>query len=308
MTFRDFLEKERVSFHQSFSHPEEILLKCPFCPEHGNPDDPRFLLAINTATGAGHCWHVGCGFKSRRAVFLTMEKLRRFSPMEASELEAGAPKKLEPVHLPKDFLPLANSSSDDLDQLALSYVLSRGVTQAQVRQKHIGVSYQGRYAYRILFPVYSTRKLVGIVARDFTGTHTPKYLNSPGDKWLYNFDPMAEVVMLAEGIIKALRLEQVYNYNCCALLGHSITEIQLTQLREGKCKKIVLFPDPDRAGREGFVKVADKLSEEIRQADVHVIWPVSQPADEMPLKELGRSIGLAKMYSMQINLALLGGL
>lgn len=309
MTFRDFLQRERIPFRQSSTHSEEILLKCPFCPERGNPGDTRFLLSINVASGAGHCWHVGCGFKSRHAISLTMKKLHLRPYEDIDELETIAPKKTsEPVCLPGDFLPLDQPPNEDLDQTALNYVLSRGVTQAQIHKKHIGVSYQGRYAYRILFPVYSNQKLVGIVARDFTDTRVPKYLNSPGEKWLYNFNPLAETVVLAEGVIKALRLEQVCGHNCCALLGHSVTETQLTQLRDSKCRQIILFPDPDRAGREGFVKVADKLSEELHHADVHVVWPVEQPADEAPLEKLGLTINLARRYNMKINLALLGGL
>jgi DNA primase len=164
----------------------------------------------------------------------------------------------------------------------------------QIREKQIGVSFVGEYAYRVIIPVFSGSSLKGIVGRDFTGKQTPKYRNSRGDKYLFNFDPSHSRVILCEGVFKALRLEQALpRYNCCAMLGHDLTSLQEEQIRSGRCKEVLIWPDPDRAGTLGAIRTADLLSERFR---VSVAWPLSLPADEASLNELQESARSVKPY------------
>jgi DNA primase len=123
------------------------------------------------------------------------------------------------------------------------------------------------------------------VARDFTGEQTPKYLNSPGDKYMWGFQPDVDTVVLAEGIIKAMRIRTATGQHTATLLGHALASAQRKQLESSKCQHVVLWPDPDRVGRQGVCKIADDLVGSW-PGKVSVVWPVSKPADDMTMAEI----------------------
>lgn len=280
MTFLENLSRRRIRFHRSHGDANEIQLCCPFCPDYGESADTRFRLSINIANGAGICFN--CGYKSRHVIFALLKKWNIIRDLEEEKPEPAIA--VEPVKLPKDF-QLLSKAYDALDRIALKYLLQRGITQKQIHARGIGVSYCGRYAYRIVMPVWVNETLRGVVARDFTGQQKPKYLNSVGDKYLYGFDPQSESCILVEGIFKALRVELATGLPTAALLGHDLTPIQLKQIQESKCRKITLFPDPDLVGRRGVARIADTLKEEW-SGELNIIWPVRTPADEMTLAAL----------------------
>jgi hypothetical protein len=292
MTFLDALTRARVRYRRAGGG--EICLCCPFCMANRGEPDTEFRFNVNIKTGAGHCWHSGCGFKSRSAVFAILKELHVEGAFQLEgEQPAQAPQ--EPVTLPRDFQPLTHVV-DDLDRTALNYLLKRGVMREQIVAHRIGVSYGGRYGYRVVFPVMEGKMLRGIVARDFTGTQTPKYLNSPGDKWFWGFQPEAETVVLAEGIIKALKIRTATGVSAAALLGHALTVSQRQQLDRSQCKHVVLWPDPDRVGRQGVCKIADDLVGSWPGA-VSVVWPVAKPADDMPMAEIQEAWKNATPYT-----------
>jgi hypothetical protein len=206
--------------------------------------------------------------------------------------EEPKPEVLPAFTLPADFQVLTRAY-DDLDYQAQQYLQRRGVTPTQIKQYRIGVSYSGRYAYRILFPIYAEGKLRGVNARDFTGHQQPKYLLSSGEKYLYGFNPKAHTVILSEGVIKALRIAQVASNACsAALLGHHLTETQLGQLEQSSCQHAIVYPDPERVGYAGAAAVAARLVEhwqkENAQKKVSVVRFVTTPADDAPLPVIQR--------------------
>ena len=282
MTFLDALTRARVRYRRAGG--DEICLCCPFCQANRGEPDNEFRFNVNIKTGAGHCWHSGCGFKSRNSVFAILRELHVEGAFQLDGEQPAQAVPQEPVTLPRDFQPLTRVV-DDLDRTALNYILKRGVTREQIAEHRIGVSYGGRYGYRVVFPVMEGKMLRGIVARDFTGTQTPKYLNSPGDKWFWGFDSEAETVVLAEGIIKALKIRTATGISAAALLGHALTVPQRQQLDRSQCKHVVLWPDPDRVGRQGVCKIADDLVGSWPGA-VSVVWPVAKPADDMTMAEI----------------------
>jgi DNA primase len=141
-----------------------------------------------------------------------------------------------------------------------------------------------------VFPIYRDKALLGFNTRDFTSRQTPKYLISKGlIKPLYNFDAKSETVILSEGIIKALRIAQVTNFNSAALLGHDLTDLQLEQIQASQCQHVILYPDLDMVGRRGALCIADKLSEHWN-GSVSFVWPISGPADDVALPILKSDI------------------
>jgi DNA primase len=85
-----------------------------------------------------------------------------------------------------------------------------------------------------------------------------------------------------------------------ALLGHDLTDIQLAQIQRSKCRSITLWPDADLVGRRGFIKIADKLSEHWH-GDVHMMWPVPGPADDVPLRAIRLALTTVVPYTARIR-------
>ena len=298
MNFAQALIYKGVKFKESGDGRTHI--HCPFCIDRGKGEDTGFRLCVHAIQGWGRC--LRCDWKHRYAILPVLKQLG----MMDDEVEIGASalppaEPPEPLRLPRDFIRLT-SPVDDLDDRALRYVLKRGITHDQVRRHKIGVSYFGRYAYRIIFPLYVDGKLRGINARDFTGLKEPKYLLSRGEKYLYNFNPKAETVILSEGVIKALRIEQVTHACSASLLGHNLTDTQFRQLKESACRHTIIYPDPlyfasthdtsrisEVASRKGVMEIADRLTEDWT-GKVSIVHPVKQPADDAPLPDIKHNL------------------
>lgn len=276
MTFQEALARRHVPYRQGNSDRAKISINCPFCAERGKPTDTKFRLCIHAVQGWARCVH--CGWKWRSgAVSIVLLRLGA-NTEEVRGFAAPEARQEIPIALPADF-QLLTQVTDSLDRIARCYLLDRGITPSQIADYWIGVSYAGRYAYRIIFPVNYQNKLVGINARDFIGHREPKYLNSPGAKYLFGFDPKAKTCVLSEGVFKALRIAQALAFNSCALLGHNLTDVQLQQLQQSACRRVVLYPDADTVGRRGMASVADRLREHW-SGRVDAVWDNKLPADE----------------------------
>jgi len=278
MTLREVLVRKGIRF---FDAPNNhISVCCLFCTEMGDSPDERFRLSINLTNGKCICFN--CGFKSQSGFRRILYKLRVSGEIMGETTEPTEQERV--VALPDDFQCLSMIASD-LDEMALKYLRGRGITPRQIRQKNIGISLIGRLAYRIVFPVTYQEELIGVVARDFTKHQEPKYLNSLGRKGLYNVGGYARRVILSEGVFKVLRIERLgTGFASCGLLGRDITDYQIEQLKEMGCKEIVLWPDPDKPGRQGAAKIGARLSEE--GFHVGIVWPLKQAADEEPLDSM----------------------
>ena len=281
MTFQEALLRRGIPFRVSGTPAHKCSICCPFCIQRGKERDTRFRLCVHVTQLWGRCLH--CDWRHRYAIAPVLKQLGIIATVTGAEPIAET--QAEPVTLPKDFLPLTRVY-DDLDVQAQNYILKRGITPEQIRTCKIGVSYCGKYAYRILFPIYVGNELRGINARDFTGHGTPKYLLNRGEKFLFHFDPKQETVILSEGVIKALRIEQAQSYaGSAALLGHDLTAQQFEQIQGSRCRHIILYPDTDLVGMRGVINIANYLKENWTGA-VSIAWPVAAPADELPMADL----------------------
>jgi hypothetical protein len=269
MTTPELLTRKGIAYRLS---GHELAVCCLFCTAQGESLDERFRLYLNLNTGAGLCFN--CGWRSRYALQQVLRRLKL--PQQPTDFEVASKLILAAPKLPVDFLPLTEATSK-LDLQALRYVLKRGVTQQQILDKRLGVSFVGEFAYRIIFPIWEGSSLQGFTARSFLGTEKVKYLHSKGNKYLFNLANSTRVI-LSEGVFKALRIEQLaLPYDSAACLGHSLTAKQLEQLQQHKVKQVVLWPDPDSVGLKGFLKIAEELHNHV---EVKIVWPMTQPADE----------------------------
>jgi hypothetical protein len=179
------------------------------------------------------------------------------------------------------------NKNDDLLWEAKRYLLDRGVTRKQIRKYYLGASLSGWLAYRIIIPVIFKGEFLGVVARDWTGTGEPKYLNSTGMKSIWGLKRATQYqqVILAEGCFKSMAIKLHLRRPSAAILGSSITDGIIDQLRTAGHRDLVLWPDPDKAGIIGMLKIAGRLAEARFQVSVPYPLPPAQ-ADEMTARQL----------------------
>jgi len=278
---------------------------CIFCQQRGHGADTKFRLGINIDSGKAHCFH--CHWKTRDIYALleatTGNKVRK--PDNYEKGDAVTPK----PELPDDFQLFFGISSPGgvLRDRALKYLYGRGLSRDQIEYHRVGYCTTGRHAYRVVFPVYKAGELVTFIARDFTGKQSIKFLNQRGEKPLWATKDISRTspdctVVLYEGIFKALAGERANPMLAnpmadamihAATLGSQTTTLQLGQL---DVQEVVLFPDPDKPGRRGYLKVGTMLLE--RQcARVTVAWPPpTAEADEMSAEDIRSLIENRKSF------------
>lgn len=279
MTLVELLTIRGVRFRRSAHKTGELTLNCPM----PNCGDNRFRLGLNYKKNVGQCFN--CHWKAKRNA--VQKVLRALSLQEMpltdvrNEVEEAKP---EEPKLPEDFTLLSEvEEDDDLLWTPVQYLLDRGITRKQIKKHYLGCSISGRFRYRIIIPVIFDEEFMGTVCRDWTGKREPKYLNSTGEKSIWNCPPAVKgnpPLILAEGCFKAMALESALKREAGALLGHDITDQMVEQLLKMKHKSVMLWPDPDAVGVEGAFKVAEKLL----AAHISVEFPSRVPkkqADEM---------------------------
>ncbi len=279
MTLLEVLAAKGIQFRRS-GVANEINLCCPF-PGCG---DTRFRLGLNIRKNVGHCYN--CDWRAGgNAIQRILGYLGSGLQVTLVEQEVAAP---EDPKLPEDFTLLEGVEDTDFELWrARKYLLKRGITPKQICRYYFGASLNGKLAYRIVMPVIYNGYFMGTVNRDWTGTQEPKYLNSVGQKSIWNCrkKKQGKTLILCEGILKALAVERHLLQPSAALLGTSITGAMMDQLSNNGHETVAILPDPDRPGITGTLKTMDKL----RDAGFTVLYPKLLPsaqADEMTVEEL----------------------
>jgi len=263
---------------------DNVQICCPFCTERGETPDHRFRLGL-TASGLGHCFN--CGWKSRRGWGAVYRALGIRSSIVARN--QGNPvtleqEPLEDVGLPKGFIPLWKGKLPS--QQPLNYLKKRGVTPQQIRRYQIGSCWKGELAGRVVVPIVWKAKVVGVVARDFTGQQRRRYLNT-GKKAIWGpLKPKLKRIHVFEGVFKAMRAENVLRQPCVAILGSQLSGFQVYQIDHVQPDEVVLWPDPDRPGILGASQSVYKLQE---LGITVYLAKVTRPADECPLEEIAQA-------------------
>lgn len=260
MTFLDLLVTRNIPYRPR-NKAGEIWICCP------RPDchDTRFRFGLNWMRGWGHCFN--CDWKSRHAIsaILRWWRLEVHVDLPAGQEEPST-KKLADIQLPEDFMLVSSIDPKDGEPFITPwrYFQNRGFTLQQARRHRIGASFSGRYAHRLVMPIIWRKRIKGLVARTWVKGQEPRYLNSQGERLLWNMEdcyPKGQRLLLLEGIFKALSVESLTDSRCAALLGHSVTERQNQQIERCGFRRIDVWPDPDPQGLEGALQIALQLSE-----------------------------------------------
>ena len=119
---------------------------------------------------------------------------------------------------------------------------------------------------------FAARKIGEIPAEEGKYKYLPNYQHYQKSSLLYNYSEAkksrAEECYLVEGFFDVISLGKLGIENCVALLGTNLSEEQIKLLDELK-KRIILFLDGDKAGREATINVSVKLL--LREIDCEII-------------------------------------
>ena len=147
-----------------------------------------------------------------------------------------------------------SESGYDLDALRQSGLV--------LENKRTG-GYFDRFRNRLMFPIFDAQnKIVGFGGR-VMGEGEPKYLNSPDtpifdkSRNLYgiNYARLAkkEEIIVVEGYMDVISLQQAGFHNTVASLGTAFNEEHVQQLKK-YCKRVVLLFDSDQAGEKAALR------------------------------------------------------
>lgn len=252
-----FLRKYHPDF-RIVSGGKEALLPCIF---HGGE---KRKLYISLETGKFICFKCEAkgtfkSFIQKTKQVLGLDKLDfkiDSSLVEESE-PLGPPPKVE---YPEGFFFFDGKEGTE-GKKALDYLYKRGIAENEIYFYKLGYCIFGKYANRILVPVFEDKELVSFVARDYTGFSTIKVLTPPGygtvgiKQYLFNFDSASlfSEIILTEGVFDAISA----GIRAVALFGKTPTEIQFNKIVKAK-KDVVVCLDAD--AQKEAQKLALRLS------------------------------------------------
>jgi hypothetical protein len=268
----DIFERAGEHYQHHSSKANEVMVNCPFCPESGRSEDTFRKLGINTRLFIAHCHRCDYACKGLRRL---VSELCRVYHLDLPTIQYNALAVLknpvvepEPVSLPEaevtgfpeGYETFLFDGKDEIEEMAWTYLKTRGITPAQIGQHRIGYAAWGMYSYRIVLPVIGTdQQIYGYACRGFADQKI-RYLNSPGTKLLWGAHRKAKVAIECEGIFSSLAVERAVKdmpgVISVAPLGSATTDTQLVQLEQ--YESVLLFPDHDKPGIKGCIKRAEK--------------------------------------------------
>lgn len=257
----------------------ELIINCLFC------EDTKAHLYIHSQTSQYFCHK--CNAKGN--IFTLMncfgdKPAHRLTPEERKQIE-------HKEHISKVLNATVDYYHSSLPPEAKDYLQKRGFTET-INKAKIGYANGGLRAYlakedfdlrlcqeagvvkekngkdyfwkRIVFPVIKNGCVVNLTGRPLDD-QKPKWLHLPGPiDHLYNEDALlgSKEVFVCEGIPDTLILSQ-WNYKAVGVLGAGGFREDWINRFEA-CEIVYLCFDPDKAGQDGVMKVAELLGEKAR--------------------------------------------
>ena len=238
----------------------ELRFHCPptiHTARTGKPDR-KGKLYLNPAKNVAYCQR--CGFKTRDAKAFA----ERYGLAIDVAISATASPALPSLHLPPEYSTNWQTPSG---RRAWTYLRRRGIAPATIAGYDLGYCDFGRYAERIIIPIFQDAALVSFQARDYTGRSPIRYLNPPGalPSRLFNLDRAARtgVVVLVEGPFDALRLAAY----AVALMGKGWNSAKRTQLLRARPQTVLLALDQDGSATQETMAIRRDLCGLIPQVE-----------------------------------------
>lgn len=195
-------------------------------------------------------------------------------------------------------------TKESIDKFQIGYASSSNDTITYLKNnffdlnmaKELGVIDSGsnglyaRFIERITFPIFlQSGKLVGFGGRTISG-HNAKYVNSPATKLFkksallfgYNLARdsiyQSKEIIITEGYLDVIMLNQVGFANSVATLGTALTSQHIPLLKKSDAK-VILGYDGDKAGMEAAYKASILLAQNDFVGGVVIFQNGQDPAD-----------------------------
>jgi len=243
--------------------------RCPFHEEK----TPSF--SVNPEKQFYHCF--GCGAHGTAISFLmaydrlsfpeSVESLARSIGAEVPREAGSAPISNDLYHVLERVSSTYHEAllKSPSAQLAREYLKGRGINLESITKFQIGYSpiqIKDQFSNRITFPIRDRRgRVLGFGARAIGGKY-PKYLNSPESSIFHkgnevygqwNQHGRQERVLVVEGYLDVVSLEQYGIQGAVATLGTSVSKTQLDKMSR-LANQVVFCFDGDKAGQEAAWK------------------------------------------------------
>lgn len=270
--WRRFVEQNHIHYvtqgrNVSAGH---IAIKCPFCGA-ADPSE-HMVLSLTETKPYWSCWRstlhrglhpavlVGKLLGISRAAALNvvgdpdtqiiyesdwqqaLDRIKGWGKEKPTKKRAS----ITEIEMPRGVWPLPDGIKADL---FLDYLRDRKFPNPKAVSREFDLHYAitGRFAYRLVFPIYYQGKLVNLVGRDITNRQKLRYLalgkdeaGVPLDDLVYNFDAMVcggEILWLTEGPFDALKMQAYLPTDQVAVAFFGMPKArQLTLLRQHSSK------------------------------------------------------------------------
>jgi DNA primase len=241
---------------------DELSASCPF-PENHHGGDANPSWGMNITTGLWSCF--GCGEKGNLEQLI--ERVVGVDRLEAMRLAYGdlgldevqSLMSGEAVASVAQMTPLQR----DISSWATNehpYWHGRGFNDETIGHWQLGYSPEMN---RVTVPIWANREIVGWTARRVVETDEPKWRHSPGlsrQSLLFGADDAdGDSCIVVEAPLSVVMLWQQGIRNAVATLGCKMSLGQADLIRS-RFSNVLMFYDPDDAGRGGTRRAIDMLS------------------------------------------------
>lgn len=248
----------------SYSHKTqgEVAIHCPNQAAHSGAVDINASFDINLEKGVASCF--ACGFKLGPEAFIKWLVGGELDEMQVTCM--GLRARLKRVPPPTLFLneaeeftmmPPSKPWTEDYRGIPAEFYQKIGARKCEV----------GRYADRMVLPIYINGRLKGFDSRALTSEMKPKYLRSKGfnskEEGLYPYDLVLDmrprIVILCEGIFDALNACSK-GFPALCLFGLVMSLPKFALLVSIGVQEVVLMLDNDEAGNSAEAKLYEMMS------------------------------------------------
>lgn len=241
---RKLLNENQIAFEEDSKGENYKLKHCPYC---GNSSSK---LEVRIDCGAHHCWvcNESGSFTKLKMKIADGGRDQEQSCGDSSRL-TGLSKKAQSFH-----------NKIFIRQEGLQYLKSRGFNEESIRNFKLGCQKVGGKT-TIAVPHISSGVVVNIKYRSIDGSE-PKWRQEKGaKKILFNLDAMKnrKTVVLVEGELKAIALDQVGIKNVLALTGgiNNVPDEWIDELK--KFRTVFICMDSDKPGQQGAIQIAKRI-------------------------------------------------
>lgn len=262
-----------------------VNIECIFC------DDLSNHLGIRLSDMRVHCWKCGghklttlikeiasCDYAEALRIQQSLGVDGTYDPPKDKKASSA----LSKVLLPRE-------SSKYFPKMHSKYLRGRGFVPRKLIKKYKleAVHTIGKFKFRIIIPVYMSKKLVSYTSRAIVEEMDPPYLHAKvkdciidPSRAIYNYDTLEanSDAFLVEGPIDAWKLGD----GAVSIFGVEHTEDQIRFLLRKKIRNLYIFFDSDKPGKRKAKKIARILAPICKSCEILTLEKRNDPGELLP--------------------------